>query len=148
MSRTVFQNACVAAKIPFASQIDFERPELLITRVDDIGALIVPATYFLATYHFQGRVFYGVGTGKRHASENLFNRIITSSFLPTTPPKIDPTEAFPSPTFSLTFSSLDRKANLVVSSLSSDPHVFTSEIPKGRYEALLSLVRHVMRGDD
>jgi len=138
--------------VPFSADILFQRALQSDTYVDLIGSVQVLPSQFLATYVFKGNTFYGRGTGKKQASEHLFHRIINSDQLPVVPDKTDPTEKYANATYVLTFNREETSAALVVTldpNTSTDREVVAAcEIPRGRHEGLMSLVRHILRESD
>nr|CAJ2444845.1 Hypothetical protein 4 CDS [Astacus astacus] len=149
MSRTVFYNACASLKIECSHALDFKRDAVAITVTDIIGSFEVPSFNFLASYEFKGNTFKGTGQTKKFAIEHLFSRLISSKFMPEVPEKVDPTDGLDDSLFTLTITKATKRVTLTA----TDPtgkiaHITPNEgvdFPRCRYEALMSLVRHLLR---
>nr|CAJ2358135.1 Hypothetical protein CDS [Astacus astacus] len=149
MSRTVFLNVCAQLKIECLHALDFQQPQQSDIVRDAIGEIRVNEWHFLATFLFEENIFMGTGSTKKAATEHLFSRLIASKHMPVPPEKHDPTINLDDCTFIVTASKQNRSLSLQIRDrdgvITNSSPIGGVEVPRGRYESLMSLIRLLLR---
>nr|CAJ2444838.1 Hypothetical protein CDS [Astacus astacus] len=149
MSRTTFLNACSQLKLSCSQTIEYKQDAVEQEVRDVLGSLLVPAFHFLASYQFDGKLFYGAAPTKKAAVEQLFSRLNASEHFPKPPVRVDPTVPFADDLFVI----VARRSELAISlSIFNSDDTMQASLPttlygitRSRHEALFSLIRNVMR---